>query len=95
MKSIYLWVANFLQKSFFFVLYLGLTNQLISNQIKDNTTERWLSQHRERWGEATDAQSVPKRRRKTHEVKVRKRKSKDRDAKFDLLLKHQNTMFAT
>jgi len=59
------------------------------------TAERWLSQHPERGGEATDAPSVPKRRTKTHEVKVRKWKSKDRDAKSDLLLKHQNTMFAT
>jgi len=59
------------------------------------TAERWLSQHPERGGEVTEAQSVPKRRRKTHKVKVRKRKSKDRDAKSDLLLKHQNTMFAT
>ena len=64
-------------------------------QLQQVTAERWLSQHPERGGEVTEAQSVPKRRRKTHKVKVRKRKSKDRDAKSDLLLKHQNTMFAT
>jgi hypothetical protein len=36
-----------------------------------------------------------KRRRKRHEVKVRKQKSKDMVAISDLLLKHLNTMFAT